>query len=193
MRAALERARDQADRAAEIILRLRELTRKQNPGVGPIDLNALIDTVLELSSREIKQLGIAVTTRLAPAIPTVQADRIQIEQVLLNLTRNAIEALRDAAIAAPRLILATNVEKEFISIQVEDNGGGLRLEDREKVFEAFFTTKSEGMGMGLSISRTIIENHQGRLWAEPTPNGGARFHVQLPKTAPQRNRTRPSL
>ena len=183
--AALESARDQADRAAGIIQRLRELTRKQKPGVSYIDVNALINTVLKLAGREIKQHGIRVTTAFSPEIPAIRADRIQIEQVLLNLVRNAVEALRGDAVEAPQLRVATGMQDDFVWIRVEDNGCGLRLKDSEKIFDAFYTTKPEGMGMGLSISRTIIETHQGKLWAEPAPTGGAYFHVWLPAPKPK--------
>ena len=177
---ALETARGQADRAAKIILRLRELTRKQDPSRSPVGINELVEIVLELVDRDIKQREIEVTLALHPDVPIILADRIQIEQVLLNLARNAIEAVGGDAIERPHLIITTGVEGDYVLVSVEDNGDGLPHKGADKVFDAFFTTKSEGMGMGLSISRTIIENHHGKLWAESSAGGGARFWVRLP-------------
>ena len=113
--------------------------------------------------------------------PAVKCDRIQIEQVVLNLVRNAMDVLEERPADGRELTIRTRANSgETIELTVEDTGGGFGADGSDRIFELFFTTKADGLGMGLSISRTIIEDHGGRLWASPRPGGGAIFHVTLP-------------
>ncbi|MGB0712429.1 MAG: sensor histidine kinase, partial [Gammaproteobacteria bacterium] len=177
---ALENAREQAARAGKIIQRLRELVRRQDPKRTEINLNELVDGVLELLRRDIKRNGIHLTPVLDPELPLIRADRIQIEQVMLNLVRNATEAVQVQPEEERHIAITTGPCPKGVFLAVEDNGQGLPEDDIDQVFAAFFTTKREGMGMGLSISRTIIENHGGRLWAERSDEGNTRFEFTLP-------------
>lgn len=113
-------------------------------------------------------------------LPHIVADRVQIEQVLVNLVRNGIEAMRDAAAEDRVLVVRTARDGEFIRISVIDRGRGISPEHVDQLFERFFTTKSEGMGLGLSISRSIVDAHSGRLWCEPNPDRGTTFSFTLP-------------
>ncbi|MGB0721182.1 MAG: sensor histidine kinase [Gammaproteobacteria bacterium] len=177
---ALENAREQAARAGKIIQRLRELVRRQDPKRTEINLNDLVDGVLELLRRDIKRNEIHLTPVLDPELPLIRADRIQVEQVILNLVRNATEAVQARPEEERHIAITTGPCPKGVYLAVEDNGQGLPDDDLDQVFAAFFTTKREGMGMGLSISRTIIENHGGRLWAERSDEGNTRFEFTLP-------------
>ena len=178
---AVDRIGDEALRAGDIIRRLRRLVRKEAPRQESFDLNAVVGDVIELFGPECRELAIAVDVRLAEDLPEIFADPIQIEQVVLNLVRNGIEAMADID-ASRRLTLATAKADSAVELVVEDTGPGLNALQSERVFDAFFTTKDHGLGMGLSISRTIAESHRGKLIAEPCANG-ARFRLTLPASA----------
>ena len=168
-------------RANEIIKRLREFARKGEQRRENIKINHVVRDSIELVAFEARQYQATVETELAGDLPDVLADRIQCEQVIVNLLHNAYEAFADRKLPR-RVILRTRRAGEFLEIQVEDNGPGIPPDDQLKCFEAFHTTKREGMGMGLAISRTIVEDHDGRLWVTTNPHGGATFHVTLPVT-----------
>jgi C4-dicarboxylate-specific signal transduction histidine kinase len=171
----------EANRASRVIERIRTLLKKTSPQLRPLDVNEVIREVLILAHSELMTAGVAVHAELAADVPTVLADRVQLQQVLLNLIMNAIDAMiaiRDR----PRKLLITSAEDaEGVLVQVQDSGQGLDPEHVHRIFDSFFTTKAEGTGMGLSISRSIIEAHGGRLRAMPGSPHGAVFQMALPK------------
>ncbi|HLO79044.1 MAG TPA: PAS domain S-box protein, partial [Magnetospirillum sp.] len=171
----------QAQRAGQIIRRVHDFVRKSEPQVQPCAVNAVIDDVVGFIEFDAKSRGVTIQTALAPQNPMVIADRILLEQVVLNLARNGIEAM--ASIPAPRRKLSVDVRLDDgqVVVSVADWGPGIPDEVAADLFQPFFTTKAEGMGMGLNICRSIIEFHQGRLWFEPNDGGGAVFRFSLPK------------
>ncbi len=171
----------QGQRAGHIIRHLRRLARKGESERARIDLGHLVRDVLGLFSSELHASGITLDLMLDESGPAVKCDRIQIEQVVLNLVRNAMDVLEEGPADGRELTIRTRANSgESIELTVEDTGGGFGADGSDRIFELFFTTKADGLGMGLSISRTIIEDHGGRLWASPRPGGGAIFHVTLP-------------
>jgi C4-dicarboxylate-specific signal transduction histidine kinase len=171
-------------RAGEIIRRLRHLIRKDTARQDWVDLNELTSEALRIVEPEARQQSVAVQCDLADDLPRLLGDGIQIEQVVLNLLRNAIEAM--SASHEPRRlhVLTRSLGGDGVELSVRDSGPGLPPDVADQVFEPFFSTKPTGLGMGLSISRTIAESHNGRLWAIANPDGGATFRLRLP--LPQR-------
>jgi len=171
----------QGQRAGHIIRQLRPLARKGENERVQVDLGRLVRDVLGLVSNELHASGIALELMLDESGPAVKCDRIQIEQVVLNLVRNAMDVLEEGPADGRELTIRTRADSGgTIELTVEDTGEGFGADGSDRIFELFFTTKADGLGMGLSISRTIIEDHGGRLWASPRPDGGAIFHVALP-------------
>ena len=168
-------------RAADIIGRIRALAQKAPPHKDWLDLNATIRDVLALARSEVHRHGVVVETHLAAEVPRMLGDRIQLQQVLLNLVMNAIEAMSGVG-AGPRVlrVSAEPVATTDVLIAVRDAGPGLDLQSLDRLFDAFYTTKPQGLGLGLAISRRIIEAHGGRLWATPNPGPGATFQLTLP-------------
>ena len=168
-------------RAGEVIRRLRLLLKKGEVQHQPFDLNEAVREVLKLVRSDLVNQGVAVHTELAPALPAVNADRVQLQQVLLNLVMNACDAMAGGLAGDRKLIIRTGLAgDEGIRVSVADRGAGLAPENLEKAFEPFFTTKVQGMGLGLSVCRTIINAHGGKLWAANNPERGATFHFTLP-------------
>ena len=177
----LSRISEQAFRAGEIIRRLRRLVEKSHPHRSPLDVNDVIREVVGLVEADARLNNVRIILNLRTPIPPVLADRIQVQQILLNLFRNALDAFTDHATTAGEVTMETSVQNDaFIQIVVKDNGPGLPSGNIESIFDAFNTTKSKGLGMGLPISRSIVEAHGGRLSAEPNRSGGAAFRVTLP-------------
>jgi two-component system sensor kinase FixL len=177
---ALEQITAQGQRAGHITRQLRRLARRGEREHVAVDINRLLDDMLGMVSNELKTNGIRLNLKLDEALPTVECNRIQVEQVVLNLVRNAMDVLEEGDLDTRDLIIRTRRDDSSgIVLEVEDSGGGFGEAGAERIFETFFTTKSEGVGMGLSISRTIIEDHGGQLWASEGP-AGAVFHVMLP-------------
>lgn len=168
----------QAERAAGIVKRIRAFVRKQKPEPARLDLNEVVREALDLFRGIAARRGVAVETRLADRPPQVLADRIQLEQVLLNLLQNAVDAMAGAE--SRRLTVSSTAEGGLVEIGVADTGPGLNAETHGRLFEPFFTTKPDGLGLGLSLSRSIVEAHGGRLQAEDAPGGGAIFRFTLP-------------
>jgi C4-dicarboxylate-specific signal transduction histidine kinase len=184
----IEKARDALGRivkagmmASEVIARNRALFQNSAPERQRLDVNEVIGETTELLTYEATKNGIFLQTELAPDLPLVMADRVQLEQVLVNMVMNGLDAVKAAADGSGEVRISSRLENpKMILITVEDSGVGLNAELVEKVFSPFFTTKRNGLGMGLSISRSIVESHGGRLWAAPGPSRGATFQFTLP-------------
>ena len=169
-----------SQRAADVIQGIRAMFKSEETPRGAIDLNELIDDVLTLAQSEIQKRSIVVHTELAEQPLSVMANRVQLQQVLFNLVTNAIEAM-DAVVDRSRsIVIKTEIGSGVVGIAVEDSGTGIAPKDLEQIFSTFFTTKATGTGMGLSICRSIIEAHGGRLWASPGEPYGAVFRFTLP-------------
>lgn len=178
---ALTAARTQAEHAAAVIARVREFVRQREPRRDAQDLSAIAANVVELLRLEAERLRLRVELALAPDLPPVYADRVMVEQVLLNLVKNALEAMREIPVARRALrIEARRTLDGEVELRVLDRGAGLSAEQQDQVFSPFFTTKSDGLGIGLAICRSIIEYHEGRLFFEPHEGGGSVFGFTLP-------------
>jgi len=168
------------DRAGDIIDRIREQMKKAPPRKEHFDLNAAINEVIALARSAITRNGVSVQTRLADGLFPIQGDRVQLQQVVLNLTLNAVEAMGSIEAGTRELLISTEQDHTGVLVAVRDSGPGIDPTHLERVFEAFYTTKSSGVGMGLSICRSIIDAHGGRLWAEANEPRGAVFQFSLP-------------
>jgi PAS domain S-box-containing protein len=180
-RQALDRIVNDAMRAGDIIGRIRALIQKAPPRKHSVDINEAIREVIELTRGEAVKTGVSVQTHLADGLPLIHGDRVQLQQVNLNLIINAIDAMSGIA-EAPRELLITTGQAESggVLVAVRDSGPGLAPTTLERLFEAFYTTKPSGLGLGLSICRSIIEAHGGRLWASANVPRGAVFHFTVP-------------
>jgi len=178
---AMEEVTSQALRAGEIIHHLRRLVRKEEPERAAIDINKLVQEVTRLAAPEAQQHNIRIQLKLADLAASIFANNIQIQQVVLNLVRNSIEAIEEGKTRRRELTLQTKpAGDEAIEITVADTGPGLSPEALEQLFLPFFTTKANGMGLGLSITQSIVEAHGGCLWVTPNPDQGVTFHFTLP-------------
>jgi len=168
-------------RAAQVIRRLRALLNRSEMRLQPIDPAELVDDVLELAHAELITRGVNATAAVAPNLPPVLGDRVQVQQVLLNLILNACESMSSLPPQERRLSLIVSADaRNNVQFSVRDCGTGIPPALIDRLFEPFVTTKPEGMGLGLSISRTIVAAHTGRLWAENNINGGTTVHCLLP-------------
>jgi PAS domain S-box-containing protein len=180
LRAILVDIATQDRRAGEVISRLRQLLRSGETKREPLDVNEMIAETIRLLRSDLVSQRVTLHTELAHGLPPVQADRVQLQQVVINLVMNACDATRELPAAQRRLVLRSAlVPGRGVQVSLEDNGHGLPPGDPERLFESFVTTKPDGMGLGLSICRTILQAHQGRLWAESNPEGGATFYFSL--------------
>src|ERR1700720_941056 len=173
----------EGNRAGEVVGRIRALIKKAPARKDAVEINDAILEVIALTRTEAANNSVSVRTQLAEGLPRVQGDRVQLQQVLLNLIINAIEAMRDVGEQERELLISTRHELDGVSVEVRDSGPGFAPADFDRVFEAFYTTKPGGLGMGLSICRSIIEAHNGRLWASPNVPRGAIFRFALPAIA----------
>ncbi len=184
VREAMEKCRAQAVRAGAILRQLRELTRRRTPEFAPCDLNAKVRTALAWLEHEIERARVAVELDLAPDLPEVRADRLLIEQVVVNLVQNAIDAMRDVPVADRRLTIRSATQADGTPcITVTDRGCGIPVESDDRLYTSFFTTKKGGLGLGLSICRSIVEMHGGRIGHGPGERGGTSFHFTIPTGA----------
>ncbi|WP_337171160.1 ATP-binding protein [Gemmatimonas aurantiaca] len=181
-RQALDRILSDAGRASNIIARVRSLTRGEPPHTGEFEFNKAILEVVSLSQSEMERNDILLMTNLSPDLPPAVADRVQVQQVVGNLMLNAIEAMASTATSRRSIRIASELKDGLILLSVYDRGIGLPAGVYEHLFEAFWTTKEEGIGVGLSISRAIIEANGGQIWAEPIKEGGAVFRFSVPTT-----------
>jgi signal transduction histidine kinase len=169
------------NRASEVITRLRALFSKKEATIESVDLNEATREVIALSLNELQRNRVILRTELASDLPVVKGDRVQLQQVLLNLLRNASDAMSEVDDRPRRMLISTERDGgDRARLTVQDAGVGLDPQAMERLFEAFYTTKNHGMGMGLSISRSIIERHHGRLWAAPNDGPGATFSFSIP-------------
>jgi len=172
------------NRASEVLSRVRAMLKNAAPERGEVDVNKTITEVLALTRQELQQHRVSVQADLRPDLPRIVADRVQLQQVVLNLVMNGIDAMRAVADRARILTIRSQLDDQRnIVVNVADSGVGLDAADRERIFETFFTTKAAGMGMGLAISKSIIEAHHGRLWAAPGSPIGAMFAFALPSAS----------
>ena len=177
---ALEAIVKDGHRAADVIQRIRGLATKAGPQKARLDVNELIRDVVPLIGPEVRSHEVALRLDLAPALPLVVADRVQLQQVLINFVMNGIEAMESVDRRRELVIRSRRHEADYVVVAVQDAGVGIDSSKMDELFTAFFTTKPGGMGMGLSISRSIIEAHSGRIWATPNPEHGATFQFALP-------------
>src|SRR5262249_34503094 len=156
------------------------LMKKTHPRKEDLDINEAVLEVIALTRAEVLKNGVSLRTQLAEGLPVIRADRVQLQQVILNLTINAVEAMRDTGEEDRELLIGTRSEPDGICVEVLDSGPGFAPAALHRLFEAFYTTKSGGLGLGLSICRSIIEAHNGRLWASPNLPRGAIFSFIAP-------------
>ncbi len=186
VRELLDKAVDQTARAGQIIRRLRGFIEKKEPNCSLEDLNAAVNEAAALGLVGAADRNVKVTIRLEPELPMLLFDRIQIQQVMVNLMRNAVEAMEE--MDRREITIATALSApDVVEVAVADTGPGVDAKMMPRLFEPFATTKSNGLGMGLSICRSIVEAHGGRLWAAPNPGGGAQFRFRLPVSVETEN------
>ncbi len=178
---AIEQVNDQATRAGEIVHRIRSFIRKREPERKAFDINRSVSDVTEMLGHDMQRAGVEIALELDETLPPARADRVQIEQVIVNLARNGLDSMAAEDDGPRRISIATerNSKGELL-VSIRDSGCGISAESLDKLFEPFYTTKTEGLGMGLSISRSIIEAHHGRLWVESVPGAGSVFRFTLP-------------
>jgi C4-dicarboxylate-specific signal transduction histidine kinase len=168
-------------RAGTVLGRIRSLFKKEPPAKEWLNVNDVIEELTVFLRDEAIGRGILIRTELSPGLPRIKGDRVQLQQVVLNLILNGMDAMTEMSGPSKEMSVGSRKnESEEIVVSVEDSGVGLPLEIERKIFDPFFTTKPQGVGMGLSISRSIIESHHGRLWAERRPSGGSIFQFAIP-------------
>ena len=184
VRVAVRRFERDARRAAEIVGRIRSQFEKGAVNPEPLGVSEMIRETVALLRDEAMRYNISMRTELAPDLPQIVGDRVQLQQVAMNLIVNSIEAMKDVEGTREMVIKSQRAEDEQILVSVSDTGPGFLPQLAEQIFDPFFTTKPHGTGMGLRISRSIIESHGGRLWAEVAAGRGATFHLNLPAASP---------
>ena len=183
-REALSRIIRDGNRASDVIAKIRALLMKTDMEKERLDMNDAIREVVALAQGEMRRTGVALRAELEGDLPRVLGDRVQLQQVILNLVMNGIEAMSAVTDRSRDLLIRSRQhESDKVLVAVQDSGMGLDPKNMERIFDAFYTTKAQGMGMGLAISRSIVENHGGRLWAVPNDGPGATFQFTLLKHA----------
>ena len=167
-------------RAGEVIHRLRALFKKGESHLQPLDANELVREVLSIAHGDLVTRAVEVLPELAPQLPLIEGDRVQLEQVMLNLLMNGCDAMSAGGADGRRLSIRSRSSDSSVQISFTDLGPGFRAEDYDKLFQPFYTTKPQGLGLGLSISRSIVTAHGGQLWGSSSPGHGATFHIALP-------------
>jgi PAS domain S-box-containing protein len=179
-RQALDRIVKDGGRAGDVIGRIRDLIKKVPPRKDGVEINEAIIEITALTSSEAEKHGVSVRTQLAEDLPVIEGDRVQLQQVILNLLINAVEAMSRTSEGPRELLISTEKAASEVLVAVRDSGPGVAPANLERLFEAFYTTKGGGLGMGLSICRSIVEAHGGRLWASANLPRGAIFHFTVP-------------
>jgi PAS domain S-box-containing protein len=180
LREVLTEIRDQGRRAADVIERVRALSRKRPLDRQALDLNELVGDIVRLVQGEARRRGVSVHTELVPMLPAVAADRVGLQQVVLNLMLNGMDAMDAVEAAERRLTVRTGRLDGAVEVAVSDNGHGIPADCLPRLFDAFYSTKAQGLGLGLAIARSIVEAHGGRIWAEERTGRGATFHWTVP-------------
>ena len=181
IRAILSDIRSDDERAGQVIDRMRGLLKRQTPDTGRLDVGALVGDVAALVRVDAATRQVKLDIEVSPDLPHVRGDRVQIQQVLLNLILNGMDALNGTRLEARRVNVTARLDDpQFVEIAVGDTGHGIPADTLARIFEPFFTTKPNGLGIGLAVSRTIVEAHKGRLWAENRNGDGAAFRFTLP-------------
>lgn len=178
-RQAVERTIRDGKRAGDVILRLRNFFKASGGEKTSLKINEVVEGILILVQRELERNHVLLRMDLCDPLPTVQGDAVQLQQVLLNLILNAADALADVADRPRELTITTRAESGAVRVEVKDNGTGIEIEKLESIFQPFYTTKTNGMGLGLSISRSIIKNHGGSLWVQRNSGPGTTFYFTL--------------
>jgi C4-dicarboxylate-specific signal transduction histidine kinase len=187
--AMLDKIENDGIRAGEIITSLRAMFKKETQARNPIDINKLICTVLAIVRHELRKHGVELRTELDESLPVLEGDGVQLQQVVLNLVMNAIEAMQSVALRI--LSIRSCVSKpNFVHVAVEDTGTGIDPSNRDHIFNPMFTTKERGMGIGLSICHSIIAGHNGRIWVTRGIDTGSIFQFELPTNAGQGDQVR---
>jgi signal transduction histidine kinase len=168
------------DRAGDIVDRIRDHIKKAPPRKEHSDLNEAINEVIALGRSAISKNGVSVKTRLSEELSPIHCDRVQLQQVVLNLLLNAVEAMGSSETGPRELLISTEQDHTGVLVAVRDSGPGIDPSHLDRVFDAFYTTKSSGTGMGLSICRSIVDAHGGHLWAEANEPRGTLFQFTLP-------------
>jgi C4-dicarboxylate-specific signal transduction histidine kinase len=179
-RSAVDSIAREGTRASEIVRRIRAMFSQSAPERTALDANAMIREVAALLEPRASRDHVAIDLELAEALPPAFGDRVQLQQVLVNLILNGIEAMHDVSDRPRRLVLRSEMQGDQVLLAVEDAGVGIDPKNQRRIFEAFFTTKPQGMGMGLNVSHSIVQAHGGRLWATANPGGGTTFQFTLP-------------
>jgi signal transduction histidine kinase len=177
---AMEKAAAQAERASQIVQRVRALVARRPPELVACRINDIVRGIASIIELEAAEIGARVELELAEDVPEVQADRILMEQVILNLAHNAMDALREVDLEQRRLRIRSQLADSTVEVEVQDEGSGIDPSIEANMFKPFFSTKPEGMGLGLHICRSILEAHRGHLWVTRNPERGASFHFSLP-------------
>ncbi|MCI0377383.1 MAG: ATP-binding protein [Gemmataceae bacterium] len=176
----LDEIADQAERAGELVRRMRRLVSRGAPRRSTIHVHDSVQEALATLKQEISRLEVRIQLQFAPDVPTVLADRIQIHQVLVNLIRNAVEAMSDVSADRRALTLETLTQQQELVVKVSDTGPGIAAEIAPRLFQPFQTTKAHGMGLGLTLCQSILQAHSGRLWVESSPGRGTTIGFALP-------------
>jgi two-component system sensor histidine kinase DctS len=180
LREALCKLADQAQRAGRVIRRIYDFVRRSEPQRAPCSINGIVEDAIELVEADARKRGMKIVPALSASLPEIMADRVMIEQVLLNLMRNGMDAMQSAEADRRLLVVSTARHDKSLLVSVADRGTGIAREAAAHLFEPFYSTKPGGMGMGLNICRSIIEFHKGRLWVDANPEGGTIFRFTLP-------------
>jgi two-component system sensor histidine kinase DctS len=180
---ALRKAAQQAQRAGRIIRRVHDFVRKREPTRVPLRMSAVVEEAVGFAEADARRRRVRLEVATGADDPELSGDPVLLQQVVLNLLRNAMDAMAATPEAAREIRIETRAGEGGVTVSIADRGGGVPDDVREHLFQPFFTTKSEGMGMGLNICRSILELHGGRVWAEPNPGGGTIFSFSVPMTA----------
>jgi C4-dicarboxylate-specific signal transduction histidine kinase len=176
----LDRAKYAAMRAGQIVRRMRDFVRPHATAIATTDMGSLIWEVIELCKTEIEHAAADVSVELADKPAPICVDSIQIQQVLVNLIQNALQAMHECPVNRKRIRIATSVAIDTVQVDVSDRGHGFKTTDSDQIFAPFYSTKRDGLGIGLSVCRTIVDEHGGEIWAESAPGGGAKVLFTLP-------------
>ena len=170
-------------RASEVIQRVKRLAGRREVEMKPLDLNAVVESVVRLLVHQARQHGVTLEEDLGRGIPAALGDEVALQQVIINLAMNGMEAMAEVPVERRRLLIRTSVSRDRVSVRVSDAGPGIAAADRHNLFRSFFTTKAQGVGLGLSICRSIVEAHCGTIEAAHEPAGGTAFEFTLPVCA----------